>query len=121
MMGAAGNPVGESVITASRSREFPESWQSPHGGGAMFFLTSIVDRPVEGKTGEPIGRIEDVIVRMGDDRYPPISGLVVRDGRRRFFVSANLLQKLNGSARLSSSTVDLQTFTRRAGEVLLRR
>lgn len=87
----------------------------------MFFLTSIVDRPVEGKTGEPIGRIEDVIVRMGDDRYPPISGLVVRDGRRRFFVSANLLQKLNGSARLSSSTVDLQPFTRRAGEVLLRR
>jgi magnesium transporter len=87
----------------------------------MFFLTSIVDRPVEGKTGEPIGRIEDVIVRMGDDRYPPISGLVVRDGRRRFFVSAHLLQKLNGSARLSSSTVDLQPFTRRAGEVLLRR
>ena len=87
----------------------------------MFFLTSIVDRPVEGKTGEPIGRIEDVIVRMGDDRYPPISGLVVRDGRRRFFVSAHVLQKLNGSARLSSSTVDLQTFTRRAGEVLLRR
>jgi magnesium transporter len=87
----------------------------------MFFLTSIVDRPVEGKTGEPIGRIDDVIVRMGDDRYPPISGLVVRDGRRRFFVSAHLLQKLNGSARLSSSTVDLQTFTRRAGEVLLRR
>ncbi len=87
----------------------------------MFFLTSIVDRPVEGKTGEPIGRIEDVIVRMGDDRYPPISGLVVRDGRRRFSVSAHLLQKLNGSARLSSSTVDLQPFTRRAGEVLLRR
>jgi magnesium transporter len=87
----------------------------------MFFLTSIVDQPVEGKTGEPIGRIEDVIVRMSDDRYPPISGLVVRDGRRRFFVSATLLQRLNGSARLSSSTVDLQPFTRRAGEVLLRR
>src|SRR3954471_14066252 len=87
----------------------------------MFFLTAIMDRPVEGKAGEAIGRIEDVIVRMGDDRYPPISGLVVRDGRRRFFDSANLLQKLNGSARLSSSTVDLQTFTRRAGEVLLRR
>ncbi|MFY9825710.1 MAG: CBS domain-containing protein [Thermoanaerobaculia bacterium] len=87
----------------------------------MFFLTSIVDRPVEGKTGELIGRLDDVIVRMGDDRYPPISGLVVRDGRRRFFVSSHLLQKLNGSARLSSSTVDLQSFTRRAGEVLLRR
>src|SRR5436305_2590595 len=87
----------------------------------MFFLTSIMDRPVEGKAGEAIGRIEDVIVRMGDDRYPPISGLVVRDGRRRFFVSANLLQELNGTARLSSSTVDLQPFSRRSGEVLLRR
>ncbi|HEX3555852.1 MAG TPA: CBS domain-containing protein [Thermoanaerobaculia bacterium] len=87
----------------------------------MFFLTSIMDRPVEGKAGEAIGRIEDVIVRMGDDRYPPISGLVVRDGPRRFFVSANLLQKLNGAARLSSSTVDLQPFARRSGEVLLRR
>jgi magnesium transporter len=87
----------------------------------MLFLTSIVDRPVEGKTGEPIGRIEDLIVRMGDDRYPPISGLVVRDGRRRFFVPASLLQSLNGAARLSSSTVDLQSFSRRSGEVLLRR
>ena len=87
----------------------------------MLFLTSIVDRPVEGKTSEPIGRIEDLIVRMGDDRYPPISGLVVRDGRRRFFVPASLLQSLNGAARLSSSTVDLQSFSRRSGEVLLRR
>jgi magnesium transporter len=87
----------------------------------MLFLTSIMDRPVEGKTGEPIGRIEDLIVRMGDDRYPPISGLVVRDGRRRFFVPATLLQSLNGAARLSSSTVDLQPFSRRSGEVLLRR
>lgn len=92
----------------------------------MLFLTSIVDRPVEGKSGEPIGRIEDLIVRIGDDpfsltKYPPISGLVVRDGRRRFFVPARHLQALNGSARLSSSTVDLQPFTRRSGEVLLRR
>jgi CBS domain-containing protein len=88
----------------------------------MLFLTSIVDLPVEGKTGEVIGRIEDLIVRMGvDDRYPPISGLVVRDGRRSFFVSASRLQGLNGVARLATSTVDLQPFARRSGEVLLRR
>jgi magnesium transporter len=87
----------------------------------MLFLTSIVDRPVEGKTGELIGKIDDLIVRIGEDRYPPIAGLVVKDGRRRFFVPATHLQTLNGAARLASSTVDLQTFTRRAGEVLLRR
>jgi magnesium transporter len=87
----------------------------------MLFLTSIMDRPVEGKSGERIGQISDLIVRLGDDRYPPISGLVVRDGRRSFFVAAHLLQALNGTARLTSSTVDLQPFARRAGEVLLRR
>jgi len=87
----------------------------------MLFLTSLVDRPVQGKTGEVIGKIEDLIVRMGVEPYPPISGLIVRDGRRRFFVPARHLQSLNGSARLSSSTVDLQPFSRRDGEVLLRR
>jgi magnesium transporter len=87
----------------------------------MIFLTSIVDRPVQGKSGEPIGRLEDLIVRIGDDRYPPISGLVVRDGRRRFFVPARHLLSVNGAARLASSTVDLQPFSRRSGEVLLRR
>jgi CBS domain-containing protein len=76
---------------------------------------------VEGKSGEPIGRIEDLIVRLDDDRYPPITGLVVRDGRRRFFVPARHVQSLNGGARLASSTVDLAPFARRAGEVLLRR
>src|SRR5215218_7825024 len=87
----------------------------------MLFLTSVMDRPVEGKSGEVIGLISDLIVRIGDDRYPPISGLVVRDGRRSFYVAANLLQSLNGAARLTSSTVDLQPFSRRSGEVLLRR
>ena len=87
----------------------------------MLFLTSVMDRPVEGKSGEMIGRISDMIVRIGEDRYPPISGLVVRDGRRSFYVAANLLQSLNGAARLTSSTVDLQPFARRSGEVLLRR
>jgi len=87
----------------------------------MLFITSIVDRPVQAKSGELLGKLEDLIVRMGDERYPPIAGLVVRDGRRRFFVPASQLQDLNGATRLSSSVVDVQSFVRRNGEVLLRR
>jgi magnesium transporter len=87
----------------------------------MLFLTSLLDRPVVGKTGELIGRLEDLIVRMGDDRYPPIAGLVVRDARRRFFVPSSHLYYFNDSTQLSSSTVDLQPFARRDGEVLLRK
>jgi magnesium transporter len=87
----------------------------------MLFLTSIVDRPVQGETGVLIGSLDDLIVRMGDERYPAIAGLLVRDGRRRFFVPASQLRDLNGATRLSTSTVDLQSFVRRDGEVLLRR
>jgi len=86
----------------------------------MLFLASLLDRSVQGKTGEAIGKLEDLIVRMGDERYPPITGLLVRDGRRRFFVPADHLNALNGAAKLTSSTVDLQPFARRDGEVLLR-
>nr|MCU0494394.1 hypothetical protein [Chloroflexaceae bacterium] len=85
----------------------------------MLFLTSILDQPVKGKTGEVIGKLDDIIVRMDDERYPPIAGLVVRD-RRRFFVPASHLESINGFTKLASSTVDLQPFTRRDGEVLLR-
>ncbi|MFL6199796.1 MAG: magnesium transporter MgtE N-terminal domain-containing protein [Thermoanaerobaculia bacterium] len=88
----------------------------------MIFLASILDQPVQGKSGEAIGKLDDLIVRV-DQHYPTLSGLIVRDGRRRFFVPARLLQALNGIvgiARLASSTVDLQPFARRDGEVLLR-
>ena len=87
----------------------------------MLFLTSLLDQPVEGQAGEIIGRLEDLIVRMGEDRYPPIAGLVVRDWRRRFFVPASHLHSFNGSTKLSSLTVDLQPYARRDGEVLLRK
>jgi len=88
----------------------------------MIFLASILDQPVQGKSGEVIGKLDDLIVRV-DQHYPTLSGLIVRDGRRRFFVPARHLQALNGIAgiaRLASSTVDLQPFARRDGEVLLR-
>lgn len=85
----------------------------------MIFLASILDQPVQGKSGEVIGKLDDLIVRL-DQHYPTLSGLVVRDGRRRFFVTARHLQAFNGAAKLASSTVDLQPFARRDGEVLLR-
>jgi len=86
----------------------------------MLFLTSLVDQPVQGRTGEAIGKLDDLIVRIGEP-YPPLAGLVVKDGRRRFFVPASHLESLNGAARLASSIVDLAPFARRDGEVLLRR
>ena len=87
----------------------------------MLFLASLLDQPVHGKTGEMIGRLEDVIVYISGESFPPISGLVVRDRRRLFFVSAIQLEAFNGIAKLSTSTVNLRPFSRRDGEVLLRK
>jgi CBS domain-containing protein len=85
----------------------------------MLFLANLIDRPVLGVAGESIGALDDLIVRMGGGEYPPLSGLVVRDGRRRFFIPVSHLAQLDGAAQLSSSIVDLQPFRRRDGEVLL--
>ncbi|HNP84732.1 MAG: magnesium transporter [Chloroflexi bacterium SZAS-1] len=87
----------------------------------MLFLATILDGAVHGKRNEPLGKLEDVIVRIGDGPYPPISGLVVRDRRRLFFVPAAQLESINGVAKLSSSTVNLRPFSRRDDEVLLRK
>ena len=87
----------------------------------MLFLATILDQPVVGKAGELIGRLEDVIVRLGDDPYPPITGLLVRDRRRLIFIHGGQLQSFNGVAKLISSVVDMQPFARRDGEVLLRK
>jgi CBS domain-containing protein len=85
----------------------------------MLFLATTLGRTVQVKGGQSIGRLDDLIVHMGDGVYPPIAGLIVRDGRRRFFVPASHLDELDGSATLNSSVVDLQPFQRRDGEVLL--
>lgn len=87
----------------------------------MLFLATILDQPVHGNGGEPIGRLEDVIVWIGDDPYPPISGLLVRDRRRRFFVPAAQLSAFSDVASLTTTTFDVKPFARRDGEVLLRK
>lgn len=87
----------------------------------MLFLSHVLERPVHGKTGEEIGKLEDLIVQIADVPYPPLTGLVVRDGRRSFFVPASHLAEMHTTIRLNSSLVDMQPFRRRDGEVLLRK
>ncbi|HNH24908.1 MAG TPA: CBS domain-containing protein [Accumulibacter sp.] len=85
----------------------------------MIFFASLLGQAVRGKANEIIGLLDDVIVQVGDDLYPPITGLVVRDRRRQFFVAASQLESFNGAIRLGTSTVNLRPFLRRDGEILL--
>ena len=83
-------------------------------------LSGIVRRPLVDDAGERIGRIEDVVVRLGDSPHPPVVGLVVRLGGRDLFVPERKLASLSeGSISFAGRRVDLRRFERREGELLL--
>src|SRR5579859_1959522 len=84
-------------------------------------LTQLVRSDVLGPSGERLGRVDDVIVRLDASGYPRVTGLRARIGNRTVFVPAELVAQLGpGLARLTSRSLDLGEFERRPGEVLLR-
>lgn len=86
----------------------------------MVNLSSIVRRPLVDDGGDRIGRIEDLVVRLGDSPHPPVVGLVVRIGGRDLFVPARKIPSFLGSpVRFQGRRVDLRRFERREGELLL--
>jgi hypothetical protein len=89
---------------------------------ATIHLSQLLKSPVVAGSGESIGRVEDLIVRLpGGDAYPPVTGVVVGVGGRRVFVSADHINEFSADRiTLSRNKVDLRGFERRDGEVLLR-
>ncbi len=84
-------------------------------------LSSLLHSPLLDRTGERLGRVEDVIVRLADGGYPPVTGLKARIGGRELFVPVAKIATLEaGAARLSGQKLNLGRFERREGEVLLR-
>ncbi len=86
-------------------------------------LAGLVGRPVRNQSGLEIGRLVDVVCKWaGQEAYPPVTGLVVRVGRRLAFVDASRIDAMeNSGVRLSSARLDLRDFEARPGEVTLAR
>lgn len=86
-------------------------------------VAGLVGTPVLSHTGVELGRLVDVVARLyTSERYPPVTGLVVRVGRRRAFLDAGTVADVRRDGiRLSTARMDLRDFTRRPGEVLLAR
>lgn len=86
----------------------------------MLYLSQILGRPIFDAEGEKIASIRDVIVRYGEEDYPPLVGLVARYRRRLFFMPRRNLSNLDeNGAKMKSGVLDLRPFTRRTGEILL--
>jgi len=88
----------------------------------MLYLSQVLGRPIRDLEGERVATVKDVIVRLGDNDHPPVTGLVARYRRRDFFMSRWRMTDLNDQGvRLNSDILDLRPFVRRDGEVLLAR
>ena len=83
-------------------------------------VTQLLRSPVLNPAGAEVGRLEDLIVKLAEGGYPPVTGLKVRVGAQDVFVGKDLIETLEpGAVRLNTHTLQTQPFQRRAGEVLL--
>ncbi len=86
----------------------------------VLHVSSVLRSPLLDRAGERLGRVEDVIVRLADGGYPPVTGLMARIGGRELFVPVDRIASLApGAVGLSGEKLSLRKFERRPGEVLL--
>ena len=86
-------------------------------------LAGLVGRPVLNQRGEEVGKVVDLVARVhGDDAYPALTGMILRIGRRRTFIDASAIDRVERrSVTLRTARLDLRDFQRRESEVLLAR
>ena len=88
----------------------------------VLHLSLIVGGELRDRLGGQIGRVDDLIVRLGEDGYPPVTGLLATVASRQVFVPADEVEEIDhGRVALRSGRLDLQPFRRRPREVLLKK
>ncbi|MBV9795866.1 MAG: magnesium transporter [Actinobacteria bacterium] len=88
---------------------------------AIVSVASLVGAPVFNQRGQRVGKLADLVARMhGQDRYPPLTGLLLRVGSRTSFLPIEAVESIaHQSVSLRTARLDLREFSRRPGEVLL--
>ena len=86
----------------------------------LIHLSGVIHSPLVDRAGDKVGRVRDLIVRIGDAPHPPVTGLVVSIGGRDLFVPVRKIADMEpGRVRFDGAKVDLRRFERREGELLL--
>jgi CBS domain-containing protein len=89
---------------------------------SLIHLSQLLRARVLMPSGETVGRVDDVIVRLrGADTYPQVTGIVAAVGGRRVFVGSGSIRRFNPDrVTMVRNEIDVRQFGRRHGEVLLR-
>jgi CBS domain-containing protein len=88
----------------------------------VLHLSLVVGGELVDRSGGKVGRVDDLIVRLGEDEYPPVTGLLASVAGRQVFVPADEAEEIgHGRVTLHSVRLDLQPFRRHPQEVLLKK
>ncbi len=89
---------------------------------SILHLSLVVGAELVDGSGGRLGKVADLIVRLGEAEYPPVSGMLATVAGREVFVPAEQIQEIeHGRVTLRSIRLDLQPFERRPQEVLLKK
>ena len=89
---------------------------------AVLHLSLVTGGELRDPAGERLGRVDDLIVRLGDEDYPPVTGVVATvAGRPVFLAAEQVVEIAPGLVTLEADQLDLQHFRRRPQEVLLKK
>jgi CBS domain-containing protein len=88
----------------------------------ILHLSSVVGSPLRDADGERLGKVEDLIVRLGGAGYPPITGFLVTVAGRTSYLGDDRVSEIGArGVVLRKAKLDLRRFERRPEEVLLKR
>jgi len=88
----------------------------------ILHLSAVVGSALRDANGERLGKVEDLIVRLGGTGYPPITGFLVNVAGRTSFLGADRVSEIaTDGVVMRKAKLDLRPFERRAEEVLLKR
>ena len=88
----------------------------------ILHLSSVIGSPLLDSDGERLGKVNDLIVRLGGVGYPPITGVLATVAGRASFIGIERVSKIGPEGVvLRKAKLDLRHFERRPEEVLLGR
>jgi hypothetical protein len=88
----------------------------------ILHLSTVTGSPLRDSDGERLGKVRDVIVRLGGAGYPPITGFLVTVAGRTSYLGVERVSDIGpDGVVLRKAKLDLRRFDRRPEEVLLGR